>query len=135
MQKRIKRSIPSHSLSTSNLIPPLQSPPRKRRDSSLHPNLDSFPRTQENIGDEFSGGRGSEVECCTVFMGRFFAYEVCVFFLEEFVETVFSSAWKMGLAGVGSRGGRGWKRKGIWIRGFGKERFGGRVKEGEMEAE
>jgi len=46
-------------------------------------------------------------------MGRFFAYHVCVFFLEEFVETVFSGAWRMGLARVGSGGGRGWKRKGI----------------------
>jgi hypothetical protein len=56
----------------------------------LHADFDCFPWTKEDIGEEFGGGRGAEIECCTVFMGGFFTYDVGVFLLEDFVETVLS---------------------------------------------
>jgi hypothetical protein len=99
-------SIPSDSLGGSNLIPPLKGSPCEGRDSRLHADFDCFPGTEEDIGDELCGGGGREVECRSIFMGGFLADEVAVFFLEEFVETVFTGTW--GLVPVhGSEKNRG----------------------------
>jgi hypothetical protein len=86
------RDIPSDTFSRSNLIPSFKCSTRERRNGRLHSNFDSFPRTQEHIGEEFSRGRGSQVKCRSIFMGSFLTDDIRVFLLEEFVETVFSSS-------------------------------------------
>ena len=58
----------------------------------MHTDFDGFPWTKEHIGEKFCGGGGGEVECCTVFMGSFFPDDICVFFLEKFVESVLSGS-------------------------------------------
>ena len=83
----------SHSLGRSDLVPTLEGSAGEGGDGSLHADFDGFPWTKEDVGEEFGGCRGGEIECCTVFMGGFFAYDVGVLFLEDFVETVLSSTY------------------------------------------
>jgi len=84
--------VPCHSLCRMNFIPPLKRPLCKRRDGSLHSNLDRLPRTQQNISNKFRAGRRRQVQCRPVLMGRFLPDDIGVFLLEEFVEAVFSGA-------------------------------------------
>jgi hypothetical protein len=93
--------IPRHALGARNLIPALQRPTRKRRDGSLHPNLDRLPRTQEHVGNKLCTRTRAQIQCRAVLVRRLLAHDVCILFLEEFVEAVFPGA----LEGVADEGG------------------------------
>ena len=83
-----------HALCRGNLVPAFEGATGKGGDGSLHADFDCFPWTKEDVGEEFGRGGGGEVECCAVFVGGFFAYDVGVLFLEDFVKTVLSGAYR-----------------------------------------
>ena len=58
----------------------------------LHTNLDSFERTETDVGKEFSGGGTSEVDIGLVLDGVLLADLIRVELLEELVAAVFESA-------------------------------------------
>jgi hypothetical protein len=72
-----------------------------RRESGLHADFDRFEGTQEDVGDEFCGRGGAEVDDCLGGVGEEF---LAVVVFEDFVGAVFSCA----LEGVA---GEGW---GLW---------------------
>jgi hypothetical protein len=96
-----KGVLPSHTLSARNLIPPFKCPTRKRRNSSLHPNLDRLPRTQKHIGNKLCTRTRTQIKCRPVLVCSLFPDDIRVLFLEEFVEAVFPGA----LEGVADEGG------------------------------
>ena len=71
---------------------------RKRRKCSLHAHFYSFKRAEKDVGDEFRGGGGAEVDDCFVSIGE---EPLAVEIFEDFVETVFAGA----LEGVADEGG------------------------------
>jgi len=71
-----------------NLAPALAKSGSERWQSSLHADLDGLERAQEQIGNGFSGGRGTEVNDGLVGVGEQL-FTICV--LEELVGAVLAS--------------------------------------------
>ena len=61
----------------------------KWRNGSLHADLDGFEWAEGNIGDEFGGGRGGQVQRSLVLVGILSTNEIGVELLEELVASVF----------------------------------------------
>jgi hypothetical protein len=59
------------------------------RNGGLHADLDGFKWAESNIGNEFSGGRGGQVDTGLVFVGILSTNEIGVPLLEELVASVF----------------------------------------------
>lgn len=64
----------------------------------MHAHFYSFKGAEEDVGDEFGGGGGAEVDDCFVGVGE---EPLAVEVFEDFVETVFAGA----LEGVANEGG------------------------------
>ncbi len=62
-----------------------------RWDSGLHADLDCFERTETNVGNEFGGGGGGEVEKSLVSGGILFADRFAIDMLEVLVEAILAS--------------------------------------------
>jgi len=85
--------VPSDAFGGGDLVPAFEGSFSEGGDSGLHANFDSFPWTEEDVGDDFSGGGGGEIDEGTVFIGSFLSDDIGVFLLEQFVETVFTGAY------------------------------------------
>lgn len=78
----------TETFSSSQLLVTIENGGGERRDSGLSLDFNGFPRTEESISNEFSRGRGSEVNGSVVVLSKLRASKVRVGLLEEFVETV-----------------------------------------------
>ena len=78
----------TESFSSSNLLVSIENRGGKGRDRGLGLDLNGFPRTKQDIGNQFSRGRGRKVDKSTVLVGSLLTNEVRVLLLEKLVETV-----------------------------------------------